>query len=73
MEKRVNKSHQKDKKGKEATRRIARVLIKGKNGLSNHTVSHGPKHLVNVVKSLNLTATQRAEGLRMAAKIHEMH
>ena len=72
LAKRVNKSHQKEKKGKNATRRIAKLVVKGKKGFSNHTVSHGARHLVNVVKSLHLTATQRAEGLRLAAKIHEM-
>ena len=73
LEKRVGKSHQKDKKGKQATRRVAKITVIGKNGISNNTVFHGPKHLVNVVKNLKLTPTQRAEALRKAAKIYEMH
>ena len=52
---------------------MAKLTIIGKSGISNSAVFRGPKHLVNVVKNLKLTPTQRAEGLRKAAKIHEMH
>ncbi len=64
------KSRQKDSKGKVTTRRVAKLVVKGKNGVSRQAVTGGAKHLVKAIKGIKgITAYQRAQGLRKAAKI----
>ena len=67
------KSRQKDNKGKASTRRVAKLVLKGKKGVSRSAVTSGSAHLISAIKSLKgVSAVQRAQALRKAVKIHQM-
>ena len=67
------KSRQKDSKGKPSTRRVLKLVVKGKKGVSRQSVTAGAKHLVKAIKNIKgLTAHQRAQGFRKAAKVSQL-